>query len=218
MHRTIHRWLHNAWQRCYSSSRYSNNASSSSGHTASSTASSNARTRFRRLKSAFYYYSDHLQRRPIIVNMLTSGAIFALGDITAQRYEAYLERQEHHDTSAHNEGIFGLTNTAHTHCQSEEMREGGKFQLNVKRLVACTAFGLVAMGPLGHLWYLYLDKFVSRRYPLSTHMKSHVATKVVLDTVVFNPLFLLIFFTSVSAVEGFGIHYMKQVSAMPPVC
>lgn len=38
----------------------------------------------------------------------------------------------------------------------------------------------------------------------------HILYKVLLDTAIFNPLFLIIFFTSVSTFEGFSQHYMYQ--------
>ena len=64
------------------------------------------------------------------------------------------------------------------------------------------------MGPFGHLWYRYLDIWVNKRYVPRSF--SNCFTKVVLDTVIFNPIFLVLFFSSVSVIEGMS---WKEISS-----
>jgi len=46
---------------------------------------------------------------------------------------------------------------------------------DLRRLGAVTAFGIVGMGPMGHVWYIYLDRFTKRFCKTNGSM---VATKV----------------------------------------
>lgn len=148
-------------------------------HNTSSQSSSNPFISFFHLcRRAFDWYIGHLDRHPIITQGLTSGFLFAIGDLTAQRYEVYLDASKGIDVS------------------DRPYMEWG-------RLFACTAFGLFIMGPLGHLWYTWLDVFTNKFYPIRT--PRNVLLKVLLDTAIFNPLFLIIFFSSVSLMEGLTI-------------
>jgi protein Mpv17 len=66
-------------------------------------------------------------------------------------------------------------------------------------LAAVTAFGVVGMGPMGHVWYILLDKVAKRVARTNLQM---VVTKVAGDTFVFGPVCLWLFFASVSVMEG----------------
>jgi len=55
------------------------------------------------------------------------------------------------------------------------------------------------MGPMGHVWYIVLDKFA--KAVCRTNMQM-VVTKVAGDTFVFGPVCLWLFFASVSVMEG----------------
>lgn len=157
--------------------------------------------------------------RPALVASITSAVIFAAGDITAQKYEDYLEynesiklqHDEQHSNISHNKTttVFGHTPPRHDHIHIHDTTND-QTQLNYKRLLACTLFGAVIMGPVGTAWYHYLDIFVNKYYKLNVRPIQHLASKVILDTAIFNPLFLIIFFTSVSSFEGFSTHYMKS--------
>ena len=55
------------------------------------------------------------------------------------------------------------------------------------------------MGPLGHAWYRWLDAFVSARFLRGS--ARFVASKVLLDEVVFGPVHVAGFFATVVVVE-----------------
>ena len=55
-------------------------------------------------------------------------------------------------------------------------------------------------GPVGHLWYQFLDKFARSR--LRVGSPGFIATKVVLDEGVFGPIHVLGFFAYMTLAEG----------------
>jgi len=55
-------------------------------------------------------------------------------------------------------------------------------------------------GPVGHVWYQFLDKFARSR--LRVGSASFIATKVVLDEGVFGPIHVLGFFAYMTLAEG----------------
>lgn len=163
----------------HQSSSSSDHSSSSSSSSSSTAASSNPLWSFLRLlRRAFDWYAHKLDTHPIKTQGLTSGSLFALGDWTAQRYEVQLDADKGIDVS-------------------------DRPYINLLRLAACTSFGLFVLGPCGHHWYSRLDVYTNRLYrPRSW---KNVGLKVALDTAIFNPIFLVIFFTSVSLIEGLTI-------------
>lgn len=130
------------------------------------------------LRRLLHWYCAALESRPYPVQMATSTFLFAIGDLTAQKLENHLHQQK--------QEMAGEPLTSSP--------------LNYWRLLACSLFGLVLMGPLGHFWYTRLDYYVNRIWPAAS--ARNITLKVVLDTLIFNPLFLLAFFSSVSAIEG----------------
>ena len=55
-------------------------------------------------------------------------------------------------------------------------------------------------GPVGHVWYQFLDKFTRSRMRVGS--PSFIAAKVVLDEGVFGPIHVLGFFAYMTLVEG----------------
>ena len=143
------------------------------------------------LINAWRWYLSQLSRRPYSVQMLTSATLFAIGDITAQHYEAYLDYHRH------------MTADSAEHLHHHELHPAAaspSAPFNFHRLAACSLFGLLVMGPAGHLWYQRLDLWAARvAAPLSLR---HTGFKVLLDTAIFNPIFLVVFFVTVSSIEG----------------
>lgn len=157
----------------------------------------------RQARLAFDWYARRLDTSPVITQSLTSGFLFLIGDITAQRYEDRLDRDKGIDTS-------------------------DRPYLDLKRVAACTSFGLFVLGPFGHYWYSRLDVWTNRLYAPRT-MKN-VGMKVLLDTAIFNPIFLIVFFTVVSLLEGLTMNdighklyrdfvpsYAVDCSVWPPI-
>lgn len=144
-----------------------------------------------------------LDRHPVKTQSSTSGFLFLIGDLTAQRYEAKLDRDRGIDTSQ-------------------------QPWVDLLRLAACTSFGLFVLGPCGHHWYAWLDRFINARWAARTF--KNVGMKVLLDTTIFNPIFLIVFFSSVSLMEGltfkdigaklyrdFVPSYVVDCSIWPPI-
>lgn len=116
-------------------------------------------------------YSELLESHPFSTQMVTSGFLGGAADVTTQ----YLE-----------------------HGWAEQEGKQAK-PWDWRRLWAVTMFGIVGMGPMGHVWYIALDKF-TRAFCKSNG--AMVATKVAGDTFVFGPVCLWLFFSTVSLMEG----------------
>jgi protein Mpv17 len=158
----------------------------SSGGQSSSSSSSSSSTSFNpfswfwlQCRLAFDWYARMLDLYPVRTQSLTSGSLFLVGDLTAQRYERGLDASKGIDVS-------------------------DRPHIDWLRLAACTSFGLFVLGPCGNFWYSWLDRFTNRlAKPLSW---KNVGVKVLLDTAIFNPIFLVVFFTTVSLLEGLTIN------------
>ena len=134
--------------------------------------------------------------------MLTSAFLFAIGDITAQHYEAYIDRHKPLPPSLPHPPHELL----HHHELHPDLPPSTPFSFH--RLLACTLFGLLVMGPGGHYWYSHLDRLVA---PFATvRTARHTLLKVALDTVIFNPIFLVVFFSTVSLMEGKGWQHIRR--------
>lgn len=116
-------------------------------------------------------YSRALEKHPFMTQMVQSGILGGAGDASTQVLEHKWAREE-----------------------GEEPKPW-----DFRRLAAVTAFGVFGMGPSGHLWYIYLDRFTTRfcRTQFQT-----IFTKVCGDTFVYGPVCLGAFFASVSWMEG----------------
>jgi protein Mpv17 len=73
--------------------------------------------------------------------------------------------------------------------------------LDVKRLITLAAFGFLYHGPSGHYFYNFLDEKIPGTDPKA------VASKVLVDQVLWCPLFMIVFFTYLGLVAGdsFGV-------------
>ena len=62
------------------------------------------------------------------------------------------------------------------------------------------ATGIMRAGPVGHGWYVALDKFARARFRIGS--PAFIATKVVLDEGLFGPIHVLGFFAYMTLAEG----------------
>lgn len=67
------------------------------------------------------------------------------------------------------------------------------------RTARLTLFGIVMDGPVGHWWYMLLDKHVMPDDPKSVKA---IISKMVLDQLIWAPMFSCVFFTFVRTLEG----------------
>eukprot|EP00210_Caulerpa_lentillifera_P009142 g8716.t1 len=72
------------------------------------------------------------------------------------------------------------------------------FKLDVTRTARIALFGGVVNGPLGHVWYTVLDRFVLPSNP--THPIS-IVVKCVLDQMIMAPIGTALFFSSMKCLE-----------------
>lgn len=117
------------------------------------------------------WYSDVLDSHPFTTQMATSGFLGGIADVTTQMLE-----------------------------HKWDVDEGNQAKTwDWRRLCAVTAFGIFAMGPVGHIWYDKLDKFC---LIYCRTKRSMIITKIAGDTLLFGPVALWTFFASVSLMEG----------------
>lgn len=69
------------------------------------------------------------------------------------------------------------------------------------RLFATAAWGACFVGPIGHLWYLNLEKFAAGFLRLKPATVPFIFTKVAADTLIYGPVFLTCFFSFMNFVK-----------------
>ncbi|RRT61729.1 hypothetical protein B296_00012809 [Ensete ventricosum] len=69
-------------------------------------------------------------------------------------------------------------------------------KLDLRRTIVFTFLGLSLVGPTLHFWYLYLSKLVTFPGALGAFLR------LLLDQLIFSPIFLGVFLGSVVALEG----------------
>jgi protein Mpv17 len=89
-------------------------------------------------------------------------------------------------------------------------------QLDGRRVVATATFGAVFMGPIGHWWYLGLDVLCARLWSRSS--KSFLAAKLLADTFIFGPLYVLAFYLWGRCAARGVVVRVAAPSWQPPGC
>lgn len=110
-------------------------------------------------------YSAALQRHPWRTQIVTTGVLWAAGDVLAQRFE---------------EAPF-----------------------DARRCALTAAYGAGFIGPVGHAWYLGLDR--AARAVFRPGSLAFVGGKVVVDTAVFGPAHVAGYFSYMTVLEGGGL-------------
>ncbi|XAR67000.1 hypothetical protein NMG60_11013405 [Bertholletia excelsa] len=85
-----------------------------------------------------------------------------------------------------------------------------EFTVNWKRVAITSMFGFGFIGPLGHFWYEGLDRFIKLRLHLPPKSVQFVGTKVAMDSLIFGPFDLLIFFTYMGFSSGKNAAEVKE--------
>ncbi|KAL0394045.1 UNVERIFIED_CONTAM: protein sym-1 [Sesamum latifolium] len=120
------------------------------------------------------WYQNCLATHPVKTQVISSGLIWGIGDIAAQAVTHYTAKRHHLQTHDENEN---------------------KAKLNWRRVATTSLFGLGFVGPVGHFWYEGLDHFIRLQLKLQPNSFRFVGTKVAVDSIIFGPLDLLVFFT-----------------------
>lgn len=83
-----------------------------------------------------------------------------------------------------------------------------KQPFSLRRNLLTAAYGAAFVGPVGHAWYIGLDK-VARRL-LTPGTMSFVAGKVVADTAIFGPIHVGGYFTHMELCEGGSLQTVRD--------
>lgn len=123
------------------------------------------------LLKVWKWYTNCLTLHPLKTQVISSGILWGFGDIAAQT----------------------ITHTTLT--KRNQNSDDEKFKINWKRVAITSMFGFGFVGPVGHFWYEGLDQVIRHRMKLQPRSARFVATKVLVDGLIFGPLDLFVFFT-----------------------
>lgn len=130
---------------------------------------------------AWSQYSRLLHAHPLKTKALTSSFITGLSDVCLQLYE-----NNSNERPSSKRQFSMAPDTATTSSSSRVcLRHGTYLQapdLKWSRTLTLAAVGLIYSGPVNHLWFASLEKFVRIR-----HSGGAVATKLMLDQALFVP-------------------------------
>eukprot|EP00877_Chromochloris_zofingiensis_P012735 jgi/Chrzof1/7715/Cz02g34010.t1 len=141
------------------------------------------------LKQLWAAYERQLHRQPVLTQMTTSAILWGAGDLLAQRLEQYERRHGHAKPSHHHsKQPDGSTSISHGVAGSAVMDN----RIDWYRAGMTSLFGSSFVGPIGHFWYIWIDRFCARLFPLGT--PQFIASKVLLDTACMGPLYVAAFF------------------------
>ncbi|XP_027068119.1 protein Mpv17 isoform X2 [Coffea eugenioides] len=134
------------------------------------------------------WYQNCLAVHPVKTQIISSGFLWGVGDIVAQSIT--------HST-AKNRPLH----------LSDADKE---FKVNWKRVAITSMFGFGFVGPVGHFWYEYLDRFIRFRLKMQPKSVRFVATKVAMDGIIFGPFDLVVFFSYMGFSAGKSASQVKE--------
>ncbi|RLN24327.1 hypothetical protein C2845_PM07G39740 [Panicum miliaceum] len=144
------------------------------------------------MRRLWRWYQQCLASHPVRTQVVSSGILWASGDIGAQAVTHYSARRP--DRRANN--------------TPEDKDKDKEFKVDWRRVGITSSFGFAFVGPVGHYWYEYLDRFIRRRFQPNTF--KFVASKVAADGLLFGPLDLLLFFSYVGLGQGRSVEQVKE--------
>lgn len=135
------------------------------------------------------WYQKCLNVHPVKTQVISSGFLWGLGDIGAQAIT-------HRSALRKNLTVNNM--------------DEKEFKINWQRVATTSMFGFAFVGPVGHYWYEYLDRYIRLRLHLQPKTFKFVATKVAADGLLFGPLDLIVFFSYMGLASGRSIEQVKQ--------
>ncbi|KAK7398945.1 hypothetical protein VNO78_10119 [Psophocarpus tetragonolobus] len=141
------------------------------------------------LLKVWNWYQKCLSVNPVKTQVISSAVLWGIGDLSAQ----YITH-----SAANNRLQLSLSGS------------DAKFRVNWNRLAVTSMFGFGFVGPVGHLWYEGLDKFIRLKLQLMPKSVRFVATKVAMDGIIFGPLHLFVFFTYMGLCAGKKLPQVKE--------
>ncbi|KAF6161643.1 hypothetical protein GIB67_017281 [Kingdonia uniflora] len=147
------------------------------------------------------WYQKCLTVHPVKTQVISSGILWGTGDIAAQTITRSTMKKHH------KKPVLRLNSSTLFFAQQDDEEV---FKINWKRVAITSMFGVGFVGPVGHFWYEYLDRFMKVRLQLPPKSMRFVAAKVALDGVIFGPLDLCVFFTYMGLTSGKSIPQVKE--------
>lgn len=114
----------------------------------------------------WHSYNRAVQRHPLLVNMATSGALWAAGDTLSQ----VIQRRP-------------------TRCRQSS--DGHGEEGGIQRTACTGAFGGLVFGPLGHAWYTWLHS-LALAFGVPGSMR-YIIAKTLADNIIFTPVYVGLF-------------------------
>ncbi|EFJ12200.1 hypothetical protein SELMODRAFT_124507 [Selaginella moellendorffii] len=153
------------------------------------------------MRSAWSWYQGQLAAKPVRTQIVTSGILWAVGDMVAQSVSASVEKRQH-------------KSQAFTIIAIDPQVEPGpgkdKDGLNWKRVGISSMFGVGFVGPVGHFWYEGLEHLVHNKLRLRPKSLRFLATKLAADALIFGPIHLVAFFTYSGLAAGKSWEVVRQ--------
>lgn len=157
------------------------------------------------LSFAWTIYRKSLVEHPLLTKAVTSSVLMTFSDAVVQHLESRCSFQEKSASPA-----VKLVN--------DNLTEKGRkrtFHHSFLRSRQSLLTGLIWSGPIAHYWYEFLEKLVNNPIvPVPTIPVVRLATRIILDAILFSPFTLAGFFTiSTLAIGGtwFDIRYKLEV-------
>ncbi|KAK4792047.1 hypothetical protein SAY86_022482 [Trapa natans] len=133
------------------------------------------------------WYQKCLRDHPVKTQVISSGLIWAAGDVAAQ-------------------SITHSTATRRNLLQDDKE----ELKINWRRVATTSLFGFGFVGPVGHYWYEGLDRLIRLRFQMQPNSMWFVASKVMIDGFIFGPFDLLVFFSYMGFSSGKSIPQIKE--------
>ncbi|KAK9072084.1 hypothetical protein SSX86_008516 [Deinandra increscens subsp. villosa] len=165
------------------------------------------------------WYERCLAVHPLKTQVISSGLIWGIGDLAAQvvtRATAAKKKYIFHSVS-----IDCPTDCFHLlaavgedfikfHSLTSVDDDDRDLQINWRRVLTTSLYGMAFVGPIGHFWYEGLDRFLLNRLQYTPKSIRFVLTKVALDEIIFGPVDLLLFFTYMGFALGKNVAQVKE--------
>ncbi|GLJ30013.1 hypothetical protein SUGI_0593300 [Cryptomeria japonica] len=137
---------------------------------------------------AWRWYQNQLTKNPVRTQIISSGILWATGDVAAQYVSFSTKKRLHLSTD----------------------KQKKKFKVDWKRVATTSMFGLGFVGPVGHFWYEGLEHVTKHRLRLRPNSLQFVTAKLAADTLIFGPVHLLAFFTYMGLASGKKLDQVKE--------
>jgi hypothetical protein len=142
------------------------------------------------LKQTWHHYLWLLASFPLITKALTAGFIAFVGDFAAQRFE--------HDHLTKGSSNSDSDSNSNSNSSSSSEAQRLRFSYNRLRSMAVIVDGVFITGPGLHVLYNLLESHI----PTTAGGILPAALHVLLDTFLFDPVFVATFFCTTAALEG----------------